>query len=150
MAVFRSRPFVSAAIFWAYRGSMGVVDNDGCPRPSWQTLREDFAPVKIEQARFSFPAPGQCRVDVTLRTRGPIEVDLPAYTLRSYRIAWEFLSRSGQTSDIRGEKDLPELSPGTIYNLSIELPCPTKRSELHISVIRPNGFCVIDRQFISP
>ncbi|OGO66824.1 MAG: hypothetical protein A2Z49_00040 [Chloroflexi bacterium RBG_19FT_COMBO_56_12] len=149
MAVFRSKPFVAAATFWDYRGSMGVVDDLGRTRPSWHTIQEEFAPLVIERADFTFPKKDQCKVNVVLRTRGPIEVDLPAYTLRNYRIAWEFLSPDGRPIDLRGEADLPVLPPGTVYNLKIEVPQMVKGNKLHISVIRPTGFTVIERRFIS-
>ena len=150
MAVFRCSPFVSAAIFWAYRGGMGVVDDHSQPRPSWQTLREEFSPVMIEGADFSFQKEEQGKVSVSLRTRGPVDADLPAYTLRNYRVAWELLSPTGKSLDLRGEANLPVLPPGTIYNLNIEMPQPLKGGQLHIFVMRPTGFSVIDRRFIFP
>ena len=150
MATFRTRPFVAAATFWDYRGGMGVVDDLGRPRPSWNVLQEEFAPLLIEGADFTFPRKDQCRVNVKLHTRGPLETDLPAYTLRNYRITWEILSPAGKPLDLRGEAELPVLPPGTKYNLAIEIPRLEKRSELHISVIRPTGFIVIDRRFNAP
>ena len=145
MAVFRSRPFVAAAVFWNYRGDMGVVDNLGKPRPSWRTLQEEFAPLVVERVDFTFPKNNHCRVRVKLHTRGPIEVELPAYTLRNYRIAWEFLSPAGKPLNPPGEAHLPMLPPGTSYELNIEGPKGIKKSTLHISVIRPTGFIVIDQ-----
>jgi beta-glucuronidase len=145
MAVFRSKPFVAAATFWDYRGLMGVVDNLGGRRPSWHVVQEEFAPLVIERADFTFSNNDQCRVNVLLRTRGPVEADLPAYTLRNYRIAWEFQSPEGELIDLRGEANLPVLPPGTEYNFKIEVAQLVKGSKLHISVIRPTGFIVIER-----
>lgn len=136
----------SAAVFWPYQGSMGVADDLGRPHPSWQTLCEEFAPLMIEGTDFSFPKQNQCKVSVFLRTHGSVEVDLPAYTLRNYWIAWEFLSPTGKPLDLRGEADLPVLSPGTNYDLTIQIYSPMKGRKLHNSVIRPTGFIVIDRQ----
>ncbi len=95
MAIFRKKPYVAGAVFWEYRGGMGVVDDHGQPRPSWQTLREEFAPLLIEGVDFSFPQEDQCKVSVSLRTRGPIDANLPSYTLRNYRVQWEFISPDG-------------------------------------------------------
>ena len=150
MSVFRSKPFVSAAMFWAYRGRMGVIDEAGRARPSWQTLRDEFAPVAITGAVFTFPDPDRCRIRVSLCTRGPVEVDLPAYTLRNYRLAWQFLSPAGKALDERGEAALPNLPPGTEYNVEIERPRTAPGSQLRVSLIRPGGFSVIDREFAVP
>jgi beta-glucuronidase len=150
MDVFRSKPFVVAAIFWNYRGGMGVVDDHGRPRPSWYVLQEEFAPLVIDRVDFNLTKQNQCSVNVMLRTRGPIEVDMPAYTLRNYRIKWEFISPKGKPLDLRGEVVLPVLSPGTKYNINIEALHLVRRSGLHITVIRPTGFTVIDRNFTSP
>jgi beta-glucuronidase len=150
MAIFRSKPFVSGAILWAYRGGMGVVDDCGNPRPSWQTLREEFAPIAITEAAFSFPDSDRCKVRVSLCTRGPVEEDLPAYTLWKYRLVWELRSRTGQALDQRGDAALPILPPGTAYDVPIDMLRPAPGSQLRVSVIRPNGFSVIDRQFASP
>jgi hypothetical protein len=150
MAVFRSKPFVAATIFWNYRGDMGVVDGIRSPRPSWHTLQEEFAPLVIEKVDFTFTKKDQCRVKVKLHTRGPLENDLPAYTLRNYRVTWEFLSSAGKPLNLRGEVHLPVLLPGTSYNLNIEVPSWIKKSKLHISVIRPTGFIVIEKCYLSP
>lgn len=149
MAVFRSKPFVAAAIFWNYRGDMGVVNELGRPRPSWHTLQEEFAPLVIDRVDFTFTKKDQCKVKVKLHTRGPLEIDLPAYTLRNYRIAWEFLSPAGKPLNLRGEVHLPVLLPGTFYHLNIEVPSWVKKNKLHISVIRPTGFIVIDQCYLS-
>jgi hypothetical protein len=145
MAIYRSKPFVSAAIFWDYRGTMGVVDSQGMKRPSWFTLQEEFAPLRIETMNFTFPKGKQSRVDIVLRTRGPIDVDLPAYTLRNYVLTWEILSSTGEPLDSHGVLDLPELPPGTVYGLNIDVPRLVEECDLHISVIRPTGFTVLER-----
>ena len=150
MAEFRSKPFVSAAMFWAYRGSMGIVDDEGSARPSWQTLREEFSPVEISGAQFHFPDASRCMIAVSLQVRGPVEQDLPAYTLRNYRLAWQILSPAGQSTEQRGEISLPVLPPGTAHVAQLEMPRPAPGSQLRLSVLRPTGFSVIDRQFESP
>jgi hypothetical protein len=147
MGVFRAQPFVNAATFWNYRGNMGVVDEYGRPRPSWRILQEEFTPLVIEKVDFIFPKKDQCTANIVLRTRGPIENDLPAYTLRNYRVAWEFQSSPGRPIDLRGEVYLPVLPPGTLHNLSIEFPRAKKRSKLHVAVLRPTGFTVVEQLF---
>ncbi len=150
MADFRRKSFVSAAMFWAYRGGMGVVDDDGRPRPSWETLREEFAPVEITGAEFRFPDSSRCVIAVSLQVRGPVEQDLPAYTLRKYRLAWQILSPAGLSTEQYGEVSLPVLPPGTAHTAQLQMPRPVPGSQLRLSVLRPTGFSVIDRQFESP
>jgi hypothetical protein len=148
MAVLRRRSFVSAAIFWSYRGGMGLVDDDGGRRPSWETLREEFAPIRIVSAEFTYPEDGRCLVSVSLQTRGPVEQDLPGYTLRDYRLAWESLCSAGAPSGNRGQVELPLLPPGSKYKVEIVMPRPTKDTRLHLSVIRPTGFTVNERRLL--
>ena len=147
MAVFRTKPFVAAALFWAYRGGMGVVDDHGQPRPSWQTLREEFAPVVIEGVDFSFPKEEQGKVSVSLRTRGLIDRDLPAYTLRGYKLDWELSSPDEGLIDSHGEIGLPVLAPGTSCKLTIEATRPPQGYALRLRVVRPTGFVAVERWF---
>ncbi len=150
MAVFRSKPFVSGAVFWAYRGAMGVVDEQGRRRSSWETLREEFAPVVIGGIEFLHREADQWQINVSLRVRGPIEQDMPAYIIRGYRLAWELLSPTGESLAWRDETSLPTLPPGIEYSASIDMPDPASSGQLRIYVIRPTGFIVTDRVFPIP
>lgn len=150
MAVFRKKPYVAGAVFWDYRGGMGVVDDHGRPRPSWRTLHEEFAPLMIEAVDFSFPKEDQCKVNLYLRTRGPVDIDLPAYTLRNYRINWELISPGGSRISTHGEIGLPVLSPGSSHKLTIKTTRPPKGYRLRLSVLRPTGFAAIEREFELP
>lgn len=150
MAVFRKKPYVAGVVFWDYRGGMGVVDDHGRPRPSWWTLHEEFAPLLIEAADFSFPKEDQCKVNVSLRTRGPVDIDLPAYTLRNYRVNWELSSPDGSRISTYGEIGLPVLSPGSSHKLTIKTIRPPKGYRLRLNVLRPTGFAAIEREFELP
>ncbi len=150
MAAFRSKPFVSAAVFWVYRGGMGAVTVDGRRRPCWQTLREEFAPIAIGDAVFSYPDQDRCRVTVSLLTRGPVQEDLPAYTLRNYHLTWETISADGDRPGPSGEVGLPVLPPGAKHRVNVEVARPVQGCHLRVSVIRPNGFTVIYRLFAYP
>lgn len=147
IAVFCAKPFIAAALFWDYRGAMGVVDDHGLPRPSWRTLQEEFSPLVIEKVDFTFPKKDQCKVNIALRRRGPIEVDLPVYTLCNYRINWELMSSTGKSPNKRGEAELPVLPSGINYDLCIDVPWLVERCKLHIAVFRPTGFVVSYRDF---
>jgi len=144
MAVFRYRPFVAAATFWDYRGEMGVVGSDGQRRGSWEILRQEYAPVLFAAVDFAFPTGNKCQVQIRLHTRGPVEVDLPAYTLRNYRLHWEFVSPDGKVVFSQGDVDLPMLTPGTDWSEKVEAAQPPKNIQFRVSVIRPTGFIVIE------
>jgi hypothetical protein len=147
MAVFRSRAFVSAAVYWAYRGDMGVVDHAGHRRPSWQTLRDEFSPLLLEKVTLNDSGIDRYKVDLSLRSRGPLDRDMPAYTLRNYRLQWEVTRRDGRSSAAQGNLHLPDLSPGEVYDLVFEVTRPATGASLHLTVIRPTGFTVIERWF---
>jgi len=150
MAVFRSRPFVAAATFWDYRGGMGVVADDGRRRDSWRLLRQEYAPVQIEAMRFTCTMKGACLVHVDLKTRGPIESDLPAYTLRGYTLHWEFASPDGRRIASQGDVSLPLLVPASAWTAKIETGIPPRNHILRLSVVRPTGFAVIEQTFELP
>ena len=144
MAVFRKKPYVAGAVFWDYRGAMGVVADNGDRRDSWEVLRQEYAPVLIQSMAFSFSKKGACDALVRLRTRGPIEADMPAYTLRNYRFHWEFVSLDGKVIFSQGDVDLPMLTPGTAWSEKVEAVQPPKNYQFRVSVIRPTGFIVIE------
>jgi beta-glucuronidase len=146
MATYRSKPYVAVATFWDYRGNMGVVDAAGRRRSSWYTLQEEFAPIIIELVDFSLLINGHLQVNITLRTRGPVEVDMPAYTLRGYSLTWALLAPSGKKLDVDGKELLPTLAPGTSYSLKIDIPESGEKNKLHLSIVRPTGFTVIERE----
>ncbi len=149
MVTFRSKPFVAAAMFWAYRGGMGVVDDSANPRPPWQTLREEFAPVEVTGTELDRADPGRSKIVISLRARGPVEQELPAYTLRNYTLVWEILSLTGAAVQA-GKETLPTLPPGMDCMVAIETPRPEPGSRLELSVLRPTGFSVLDCHFEFP
>ncbi|MGA9349402.1 MAG: glycoside hydrolase family 2 TIM barrel-domain containing protein [Anaerolineae bacterium] len=156
MEIFRGKPFVAAVIFWSYQdyrtpsGFMtGVVDAERNRRGSWYLLRDEYTPVLIESVTFS-PAHGNSRsATVTLRTRGPVETDMPAYTLREYKLHWAVTSPEGETVFSEGEIALPTLEPGSEWSGQAEWAVPEAEYVLSVSVIRPTGFTVIERSYDS-
>lgn len=158
MPVFRSRPFVVGALFWCYRGKMGVVDAEGNRRGSWRTLRDEYSPVLIERVDFSSArhrrkpsgsaSGGHRRATVTLRTRGPIDVDMPAYTLRGYRLHWAVTSAHGSETFAEGDLPLPTLAPGTVWSGDLAWAPPGQAHVLALSIIRPTGFPVLERTWV--
>ncbi len=152
MEVFRSKPFVVAAIFWTYQDYrtrsgfvMGVVDAERNRRGSWYLLREEYTPVSIRSVTFAPGSGGQGSAEVTLRSRGP--EDMPSYTLRGYSLRWAVTSPGGKETLAEGELGLPTLAPGTEWTGSIEWAELEAEYELTVSVIRPTGFSVIEHTY---
>ena len=145
MAVYRSKAYIVGATFWDYRGVMGVVDENGHPRPSWKTLQDEYSPIMIEQVKVTPIKIGQYNVFINLRTRGPVEVDLPVYTLRNYSLGWEVLFSDGKQTGSYGKVDLPVLTPCTKHKVHLNLVGLESGTKLQIFVMRPTGFTVIQR-----
>jgi len=154
MEIFRSKPFVAAVIFWTYQDYrtpsdfvMGVVDAERNRRGSWALLREEYTPVLIESVSFSPAHDGSQSATVALRTRGPVEVDMPAYTLRGYRLYWAVTSLDGETVFSEGDVSLPTLEPGSQWSGQVEWTVPGAQYALTVSVVRPTGFTVTERTY---
>ena len=154
MEVFRSKPFVIGAIFWTYQDYrtrtnfiMGVVDGERNRRGSWYVLREEYSPVLIESVTYSDESSSKQTAVVKLKTRGPVEVDMPAYTLRDYRLEWSVGPRYSETVYSEGEISLPTLEPGSEWEGEIEFNQPVDDYVLNLRVVRPTGFSVIERTY---
>ena len=154
MEVFRSKPFVAAAVFWTYQDYrtpsgfvMGVVDAERNRRGSWHVLREQYTPVLIESMAFA-PLDGDARsATVVLRTRGPIEEDLPAYTLRGYSLQWTVTSADSRETFAEGDLTMPTLEPGARWEGEVEWSDPSEEYVLTLSIVRPTGFLVLERKY---
>jgi beta-glucuronidase len=147
-AVFRSREFVTGAIFFCYNdyrsqagftgvGALrqnvhGVVDVFGRRKPSFEALREQSSPIlslSVENRPNSF------LVSVTTRN------DLPAYILRGYRLRAVSYDSSGIPVE-QQEIELPDLHPGTETTLELPLPHPNTPAQVQFDVLRPTRFSV--------
>jgi hypothetical protein len=156
MAVYRSKPFVSGAIFWTYQDYrtrsnfvMGLVDSQRNRRGSWEVLRDEYAPALIDSLKLSPLADGQQTVTVALHARGPVDVDMPAYTLRGYSLHWAVTSPDGGTEFSDGQVLLPTLAPGTKWSGNIMIKAPAGKYILSVSIIRPTGYSVTDHSYDS-
>jgi beta-glucuronidase len=152
--VFRSKPFVAGAIFWTYQDYrtrsnfiMGLVDFDRNRRGSWEVIREEYAPILIDSIQFSPAIEGQCTATVNLHTRGPIEVDMPAYTLRDYSFHWVLTSPDGSELFSEGDLDLPTLAPGSQWSDHIVVNIPPEKYIVTLRVMRPTGYSVTEHSF---
>ena len=156
MDVFRRKPFVVGAIFWTYQDyrtptgfKMGLVGDDRKPRTSWSVLREEYSPVLIDSVTFS-PTSGDSRsATVSLRTRGPVEEDMPAYTLRGYSLHWAVTSPEDDETFSEDDLPLPTLAPATTWSGVVEWAVPEAEYVFALSIVRPTGFSVIERSYDS-
>ncbi len=157
MPVFRSKPFVAGAIFWDYQDyrtptnyKTGLVDANRNKRGSWQVLRDQYAPAIIDSVTLSSVANNQCTATVKLHTRGPVDVDLPAYTLRSYTLHWAVTSPDGTSKFSEGDVSLPTLAPGTPWSGEIAFKIPQDDFIFTIDLVRPTGYSVAAATVNSP
>jgi beta-glucuronidase len=154
MEVFRSKPFVVAAIFWTYQDYrtradflMGVVDKDRNRRGSWAVLRGEFSPLLVERLAFSSPEESKRTARITLRARGPLEVDIPAYTLQDYRLVWQVTSPDGDEIFSQVEIQLPVLLPGETWEGELAWEVPEREHVFRLSILRPMGFSLLERAY---
>jgi hypothetical protein len=124
---------------------MGVVDPERNKRPSWEVLREEFSPVLFDSLNISQGSNGQSVFKVGLHSRGPINTDMPVYTMRGYSLHWAVTSLDGSTKYSQGDVPLPTLAPASQWNNEITFDVPSTDYILTISIIRPTGYSVIER-----
>jgi beta-glucuronidase len=154
LPAFRSRPFIAGAIFFTYQDhrtpnelTMGVVDARRQRRDSWTVLREAYAPAVLDTVRMSMAPDGGYRATVILRARGPVDRDLPAYTLQGYCLAWTVAAPEGQRVFAHGVIALPTLAPDTTWSGAIEWTAPRADSQLILRLLRPTGFAVLEHTY---
>jgi beta-glucuronidase len=154
MEVYRSKPYVVGAIFWTYQDYrtrtnfiMGVVDEERHRRGSWYVLRDEYSPILIDTVEFSEISTDNLTLNVSLHSRGPVEFDMPAYTLRGYILNVAIASRLAETIFAEVSTDLPTLEPGSVWSGEITIESPNEDQIVIVRVIRPTGFTVIDKLF---
>lgn len=154
LEVFRSKPFIAGAVFWTYQDYrtrsnfiMGLVDFHRNKRGSWELLRQEYAPAWIDSLRLGPETGGHRIATVLLRTRGPIEVDMPVYTLRGYSLHWQVTSPDHTRNLSEGDIPLPILSPASQWTDEIEFPIPAEEYIIKLSIMRPTGFSVMNYSY---
>jgi beta-glucuronidase len=151
MEIFRSKPFVAGAIFWTYEDYrtrsnfiMGLVDFNRNRRGSWEVLREEYAPALIDSPSLSPVTDGKRIATFAMHTRGPVDMDMPAYTLRGYTLHWAVTSLDGGMKFSEGEIPLPILVPASQWLGEVEFSVPAEEYIITLSLIRPTGYSVIE------
>ena len=154
LEIFRSKPFVAGAIFWTYQDYrtrsnfiMGLVDFNRNRRGSWEVLREEYAPALIDSLTPSSITDVKRTATVALHTRGPVDVDMPSYTIRGYSLYWTVTSLDSSTKFSEGDIHLPTLTPASQWSGEIEFTAPTEEYIIIVSIIRPTGYSVIERSY---
>jgi hypothetical protein len=128
---------------------MGVVDDERNKRGSWSVLREAYFPVLIDSVKFSSSVGSDRTVVVELKTRGPAKIDMPAYTLRDYRLHWSITSPDGEEVYSKGDINLPTLDPGSEWVEKIVFDDPGENFVFNLWIERPTGFSVIEQVYDS-
>jgi hypothetical protein len=123
---------------------MGLVDAQRRRRGSWTVIRDEYAPLSIDSVLLSSAAAGIQEAEIVVRTRGPIDSDMPVYTLRQYRLHWLVIDVEKQMLLEHGDLPLPTLGPGARWSTRIEWPMPTVDYVLTLRIIRPTGFTVVE------
>jgi transcriptional regulator with XRE-family HTH domain len=154
MAIYRSKPFVAGAIFWTYQDYrtrsnfiMSLVDSQRNQRGSWEVLRDEYSPAFIDTLTLPTSSDGQRVATVSLHTRGPMDIDMPIYTLREYTLHWEVTLIDKKTMIFQGDVSLPNLAPTTQWTGEIKFPIPSQEYIVELSIIRSTGSSVIERSF---
>lgn len=155
IAIMREQEYVGGAIFWTYQDyrtpsgfEMGVVNMDRERYGAYDVLREEFSPALFQRIE-NHPAPlipGQpVTTQVTIWSRGPVETEMPAYTLRGYTLCWQILACHGSEVLQQGEIALPVLEPDTTWDGGFAWIVPEDDAfTLHLSIVRPNGFVSLE------
>jgi beta-galactosidase/beta-glucuronidase len=154
MEIYRSKPFVAGAIFWTYQDYrtrsnfiMGLVDSQRNRRGSWEVLRDEYSPALIDSLTLSPATDGQRTATISLHTRGPIDGDMPVYTLRGYTLHWEVTSLDSKTMFSQGDVSLPTLAPTTPWTGEFKFSVPSQAYGIAVSIFRPTGFSITNRSF---
>ena len=152
--MFRSRPFIAGVIFFTYQDHrtpnellMGVVDVWRRRRGAWAVLRAAYAPAVLDAVRMLAASGSTQRATVTLRARGPLERDLPAYTLEGYRLAWTVTAAGGRRVFAQGVVTLPTLPPGATWLGAVEWAAVQADCWLTLRLLRPTGSAAFERTY---
>lgn len=141
---YRKHPSIAALIYFSlndYRTQMGEegegtlrqrvhgsLDLYGAPKPSYETLRELAAPVRLTIAAEK----DTTNIKVTLE----VADDIPSYRITGYTLTLT------DSLEYHQNQEIPELRPGERYELIIE---KFQTKDLLLEIKRPTGFPVIHK-----
>jgi beta-galactosidase len=149
-ATIRSKDFVGGAIFFCYndyRTQMGdrgvaslqqrvhgVVDLYGAQKPSYELLRRESSPIEALTVQ-----PQLNKFQVLIQVLIKLRRDLPAYTLRGYKLRGLFFGQ-GNIPVERREVNIPDAAPGSEMKLKLVFARPEPPVHVQIDVLRPTSF----------
>jgi beta-glucuronidase len=157
---YRKNRAVAGAIFFDYndyrthigdkgRGAFrqrvhGVTDLLGRRKPSWEALRRELSPVRALVIGDTVRQGDETSVSLRVVTRS-LEDDMPAYTLRGYRLAWTALNALDQPVE-SGSLALPDLPPGSDRRWRVSWPEFEGLRTLRAVIWRPTGYAVLEEE----
>lgn len=118
---FRGLPYLVGASLWTFNDyrsnyygtrefsenrSWGVVDVYRRKKRAYFSIRKEYAPVQD----LLVSGTSDSSAEITLIPRTPL--DLPAFTLRNYRLVWQVKDQEGKVLE-SGWEHLPEIHPGS-------------------------------------
>jgi hypothetical protein len=101
----------------------------------------------IDSLTFSTETAGQRTAKVAFHARGPVELDMPAYTLRGYSLHWAVTSPDGSMEFSKGYVSMPVMNPGTQWSGDITVGVPVDKYIISVSIVRPTGYTVTNRSY---
>jgi hypothetical protein len=123
---------------------MGIVYEDRQKTPVWDVIREQFSPLWVEEIHPLSGSKDPYGFGIQLRSRGPIDEDMPAYTLRGYKVHWEILLHEGREVFMEGILTIPDMLPGTVWSGELTWTDPGEDYLVDIKILRPLGFKVLE------
>ena len=108
---------------------------------------EEYAASLDRFPELSSVTDGKRIATVNLHTRGPLDMDMPAYILRGYTLHWAVTSMDGNMKFSEGDLPLPTLVPAAQWSGEIEFIVPAEEYIMTMSIIRPTGYSVIERSY---
>ncbi|WP_339316300.1 sugar-binding domain-containing protein [Paenibacillus sp. FSL R10-2734] len=145
--IYRRYPQFAALIYFSlndYRTQMGEegtgrlrqrvhgsLDIYNQAKPSYAALREVSSPLLLSEE----PVWKDGGLEVTLKCRD----DIPSYTVKGYTLS------VSHTDGCVIKQEIPDLSPGDIQTLYVELP-PDPVGNPVLSIHRPTGFSVMEQE----
>ncbi|GEO03580.1 hypothetical protein AAE02nite_12440 [Adhaeribacter aerolatus] len=125
--------------------SWGIVNVFRQKKRAYEAFRKEYAPLrKLTVQHTGQLTPGRS-VKTTVRLQPREKLDLPAYTLRDYKLVWEAQDTNGKILQ-SGFNILPVIKPGDktlITNINWKVPAQNPGT-LKVILLSPTGYDVYD------
>ena len=119
----------------------GIVDVFRQKKQAWYSFRKEYSPVRTLAVSNLVNAAGASAI-ITLQPR--LALDLPAYTLRNYNLAWKVYDAKGAIQK-GGLIPLPHINPGDVaMQFPITWQMPAGAAKLDVTLLSPLNYTVAD------